>query len=158
MASFEATVEIGQAQPQVFWFLMDHRNNLRWQSSLVDTGACSQEPVGLGSRFWEIRSVLGRRLESWFELVDFQPPLLATTRCTAGPIPFVATYRLEETYEGCRLAASGEIPEHGLPRMAGRLVLQAARRDIHRDLARLKALLEDELAPVPQAARAVARA
>lgn len=72
---------------------------------------------------------------------------MATTRCTTGPIPFVATYRLDGTPgAGCRLTASGAVPDHLLPRMAGRLVAQAARRDIHRDLARLRDLLEEGVA------------
>lgn len=143
MASFDATVQIRRTQGELFWFLMDPHNNLRWQTSLIATGSYSDGPVRVGSRFWEVRSVLGRRLETSFEVVAFEAPVMATTRCTAGPIPFVATYRLDGTpAAGCRLTVSGAVPDHLLPRMAGRLVVQAARRDIHRDLAQLKGLLE----------------
>lgn len=159
MASFNATVQIRRAQSEVFSFLMDPRNNMRWQASLIATGACSDGPVSVGSRFWEIRTIIGRRLETSFEVVAFEAPVMATTRCTAGPVPFVATYRLEGgPAVGCRLTVSGAVPDHLLPRMAGRLIAQAVRRDIHRDLATLKALLEGPrtaAAPTPASTMAV---
>lgn len=152
MASFQAAVEIARAPVEVFSFLMDPSNNLLWQANLVAAGALDEEPVGLGSRFWEIRSILGRHVESSFQLVEFDPPVVATTRCTAGPVPFVATYHLHHLSGGCRLGTSGAVPDDLLPRMAGRLIVQAAQRDIRRDLAALKAVLEDPTtsrAPAP---------
>lgn len=146
MAAFDATVRIQRTQTDVFWFLMDPSNNLRWQASLIATGASSEESVGVGSRFWEVRSVLGRRTRSSFEVVRFEAPVMATIRCTEGPIPFVATYRLAATPAGCCLTVSGAVPDQLLPRMAGRLVAQAVRRDIHRDLALLRRLLEQPVA------------
>lgn len=149
MASFDATVQIRRTQSDLFWFLVEPHNNLHWQTGLISTGSYSDDPVGVGSRFWEVRSVLGRRLETSFEVVGFEEPVMATIRCTSGPLPFVATYRLRGSPAGhCRLTVSGTVPDRVLPRMAGRLVAQAARRDIHRDLAQLKGFLESPVEEV----------
>jgi hypothetical protein len=145
MATFEHSVTIRRAGPEVFAYLMRPENNLAWQPSLIAAGAVTEGPVQVGSRFWERRKVLGVPVEIEFEVEQFDPGCYCQTRAVSGPVPFLASYLVRPAGIGSVLTAGGEVPDRALPRLAAKAAARTASRELASSLSLLKQVLERPL-------------
>jgi hypothetical protein len=144
MASFTATIHIARPPETVFAFLMRCENNLRWQAGVERAWQDTPGGIGVGTRVGEVRRFLGRRVTSVFEIVAYEPPLRCTTRAVRAPVPFEATYAIDDADGASIVTASGAIPDRSLPRIAARAACAVAQQEIEGDLRRLREVLEGE--------------
>ena len=142
MARFEHTVEIARAPEEVFAYLTDLRNLPEWQASLVEVRPEREGAVEVGTRFREVRSAMGRRVESAVEVTELEPPRVFTVRATSGPLPFTVRHTLDGTDGATRLRVEAEGEPRGALRFAGPMVMRAAERQFRSDFERLKTVLE----------------
>lgn len=136
--TYEHELEIERAPEDVYAFLSDPENLPRWQSEVVEVRPESE------TRFREVRTFVGRRIESMLEITAAEPGREFSVRSTAGPVRFAVRHLLEPAGEGrTRLRVLGEAKDPaGLFKLGGRLLRRAAARRVEEDFARLKALLE----------------
>lgn len=136
---FEHAVEIARPPEDVYAYLADPTNLPEWQSEVSEVRRESE------TRFTELRTFVGRRIESTLEVTADEPGRAFSLRSVAGPVRFSVHHRLEPAGEGrTRLSVVGETegPVGGLFKLGGRLLTRAAERRFVEDFERLKQLLE----------------
>jgi carbon monoxide dehydrogenase subunit G len=135
---YEHEVEIERPPEEVYAFLADPENLPRWQSGVLEVRSES------GTRFTEVRTFVGRRVESTIEVTAAEPGREFSLRTAAGPIRFSVQHLFEPAGEdGTRLRVKGEAaPAAGLFKVGSRLLRRAAKHRAEEDFARLKAILE----------------
>lgn len=135
---YEHEVEIERSPEDVYAFLSDLENLPRWQSDVLDVRRESD------TRFVEVRTFVGRRVESTLEITAADPGREFALRSVSGPARFSVRHVLEPAGEGrTRLQVMGEAEGvGGLFKLGGRLLKRAAERRVKEDFARLKAQLE----------------
>jgi hypothetical protein len=91
-----------------------------------------------GDRIHETRTLLGRELHTTLEVTDEEPPRLFALRALDSPVPFAVRHELEAAGAGTRITvvAEGEAP------LLGGLLARRAARQLRKDFARLKQVLE----------------
>jgi carbon monoxide dehydrogenase subunit G len=140
LISFEHSVTIDRPIETVFAYLTDVRNLPRWQQGVVEIRPADQ--MGLGATFTEVRSFLGKRIESTLEVVEYEPARLFSIRVVSGPIPFEVKHRLDAIGGGTRIGIEGSGEPGGFFKLAEGLVGRQAERAAKKDFASLKKVLE----------------
>ena len=125
----------------VFAYVSDLRHSAQWQEGLLEVKKLTEGPLGVGTRFAFVRTLLGRRLEASNEFVEYEPDAVVTFRI-GGPMPGEASYLFESTTEGTRLTSRISMQPRGLTRLAEPLIAASLRRQMKANLPVLKDLLE----------------
>ena len=136
--TYEHDVEIERSPEDVYAFLADPSNLPRWQKEVIEVQPESE------TRFREVRTFVGRRVDSALEITVAEPGREFSLRSVSGPVRFSIRHLLEPAGVGrTRLRVLGEAESPGgLFKLGGRLLRRAAERRFQEDFARLKALLE----------------
>jgi hypothetical protein len=142
MATFEHTVVIRRAPQTVFDFLTAPENNTAWQPTLVGAVAVTPGPVCVGWRFRESRRVLGRVIETEFEVQQCDPPGYVEILAVTGLARIRASYLLLARRGATVLTAAGEIADCMLGRLATNALTRTARGELETSLVELRRILE----------------
>jgi hypothetical protein len=153
MPRFERSVVVELPVRDVFAFVACVENNLQWQPSLLEVAAVTDGPVGVGSRFWERRRVLGVPVVSEYVIEEFDPPRRCSARSVTGPVAFQVGYHLRPTAGGTLMTVAGDVTHNAICGLAARAATGSAHRELAANLRTLKRLLEEAR---PQIAGAVA--
>lgn len=147
MIDFDFSIDVARPVPEVFAYVTDPAMLPDWQGS-DGVEPLTPGPVGPGSRFREVRTVLGRRLESITEVTLYEPDRGFGIRIVSGPAPVDDRWSFAPIPGGTRVHFStmGRAPRPlgALEPLIGAL-LERRRREHHR---RLRAALERRPAPV----------
>jgi hypothetical protein len=147
MAPISESIEINRKPEDVFAYLDDVRRHGEWQEQIVEVQPQGDEPMGVGKRVRETRRVPGGDRSMTYEITEHDPPRQSSFRVLDGPIRAVGTVSIEPLGDGSRsrLTITIDFQGHGL---AGKVLLPVAkgqaRKQIPKDQAKLKALLESE--------------
>ena len=141
MIEFSNEVRIARAPDEVFAFLARFENVPRWNYAIVETRKETPGPVGVGTRYRQIRS-LPRRAEESFEVIEHEDGRRLAIRGTIGPFEGDLVYALEPQDGGTRLVNSAELEGRGAARLLGKLGTSRLRDAVARNLEELRRLLE----------------
>jgi uncharacterized protein YndB with AHSA1/START domain len=144
VVTIEFSTDIDRPLEEVFAWLTDPDRLPQWQSSAVEVRQQSDGPVGVGTRFKEVRRMLGRRLESEVEVTVYEQPRRFAVRSQSGPVPFEADQTLEPTEAGTRVHFRGKGEPGGFFKLAEPLVARAVERQFRSDFETLKDILESQ--------------
>ncbi len=144
MTHITAAIEIQRPAEETFAFISRPENNPRWQQGMVEARVTSSGSWGVGSTYEQVARFLGRRIESSFEIVAFEPGRLIKGTTTAGSFPITFTRIVEPTGAGCRVTAIVEGDASGFFRLFQSLLDGMVRRSVEGDYRRLKQLLEGQ--------------
>ncbi len=95
-----------------------------------------------GSRVLETRKFLGKRLHATMQVVEHDPPRRFALEAVSAPLHFRVTSSLAEVAGGTRVDAVLEGDPGRLFRLGESLVVRAAERELRKNLAALKRILE----------------
>ena len=73
MIRVETSVHINRPGDEVFAFISNFENNPLWQSGQVEARFASEGPLRVGSTYDQVAKFLGRRIESTFEVLEYEP-------------------------------------------------------------------------------------
>jgi uncharacterized membrane protein len=141
------SIEINRRPEDVFAYLDDVKRHGEWQDQIVDVQPQDHEPLRVGSRVKETRRVPGGNRSMTYEVTEHDPPRQSSFRVLDGPVRALGTVSVEPLGEGSRsrLTITIDFSGHGL---AGKVLLPVAksqaRKQIPKDQARLKELLESQ--------------
>jgi uncharacterized membrane protein len=141
------SIEINRRPEDVFAYLDDVKRHGEWQDQIVDVQRQDDGPLRVGSRVKETRRVPGGDRSMTYEVIEHDPPRQSSFRVLDGPVRAVGTVSVEPVDDGSRsrLTISVDFSGHGL---AGKVLLPVAksqaRKQIPKDQARLKELLESQ--------------
>lgn len=121
----------------------DPDNAAAWYGNIESVKWTTPPPARVGSRVAFVAHFLGRRLAYTYEIVELIPLMRLVMRTAEGPFPMETTYTWAATPEGfTRMTLRNRGNPSGSASMMGRFVAGAMHRTNKKDLARLKALLE----------------
>jgi len=139
---------IERAPGEVFDFVADQTNAIRWQSGIAEVRRLTEGPPGVGTRHAFVRTLMGKRMTGENEYTEFEPGHRVTFRTTSGP-GLLASYIVEPVKAGAFLTATIELDVSGLMSIAKPLIAATLRRDVDANLVRLKEILEASPAVIP---------
>jgi hypothetical protein len=142
MARGSVRTTIDRSPEDVLGVLADVSKNARWASASVEGRQTSPGSVGVGTTAREVSRFLGRRIVTDSVVTDFIPGRRLTYVTRSGPFPFSGSFDLERQGDGTLLTATFEASPTGTLRLLGPLFGTLATRQLRRDLASLRRLME----------------
>ncbi len=142
MIKLEHTVDINRPVEEVFSFITNHENDAQWRAGLVESKRTSEGPVGVGSTGTDVLQFLGRRIESSYELTEFEENRKLGFKTTSGPIPMEGGYTMESAGGGTKVAFTIQGDSGGFFRLAEPILARMVKRQVVSDFGNLKDLLE----------------
>jgi len=149
MSRVDVTVSRTIARPPdvVAAFMSDPANDTRWiaglrEARVLDAGE-EAAPIAVGTQVLRTASFLGRRMEYLYEVDAFDEHQLAM-RAVKAPFPMQTTYRWEADGESTVATIDNSGDVRGAFALMRRLLVRSLRRNVGRDLERLRGILEAE--------------
>ncbi|MFK0043547.1 SRPBCC family protein [Streptomyces sp. NPDC090741] len=116
-----------------------------WYANITSADWQNPPPVAVGSKVAFVARFLGRRLAYTYEITAYEPGRRLVMRTDEGPFPMETTYTWEPYGEGSdrtRMTLRNRGEPRGFASLGATVMAAAMRRAQHKDLAALKALLE----------------
>ena len=104
----------------VFAVLTDTDRLAEWQPTTVEVRRSATGPLSRGERFEEVHKAMGRRLESTFEVAEYEPGRLFALHAVDGPMLLDGRWELTAQDGGTELRFVGEGPVKGPLRLVER--------------------------------------
>jgi uncharacterized protein YndB with AHSA1/START domain len=142
MATLEISTVINRPVEEVFAFLSNPENGPKWSSGSSDVTITSAGPIGVGTTYRSIRTVLGRRIESDGVVTAYEPNRSYATKSTSGPFPVEGRMTFERVDGGTRVSGTLVGEPGGFFKLAEPLLVSMIKRQFDADLANLKDLME----------------
>jgi carbon monoxide dehydrogenase subunit G len=132
-----------QCPPEkVFTFMTDFNNDIHWWKGVLESKRLSGDGLGVGTTYWQISQVVGRKLETTFEITEYEPYEKATLKTLSGPMPHTATFVFEPVEDGTKLTFVADVETGGLFRMAESVLAGLLKKMTQDNFGNLKALME----------------
>ena len=142
MIKVEVSTIINRPIEEVFAFVSDHRNDVRWQDGLLEVRVTPDGVVGLGSRVVEVRKFMGRRVESTGVITEYIPNQKSARKSVAGPADVQGYVACAAVEGGARVTQHMEMRSAGFFSVAEPLLAGGLRRSLEKNFGDLKDLLE----------------
>jgi hypothetical protein len=142
MIQVEASVIIQRPSEEVFAYLANFENNPKWQSGMQEATFTSEGPLRVGSTYAQVAKFLGRRIESTFEVIVYEPNHLVKATSTSGSFPITFTRIVEPIPGGTQVRAIIEGDASCFFKLAEPFLARMVQRSVDGDYAILKKVLE----------------
>jgi hypothetical protein len=106
MERYELSTMINWPIEEVFAVLANLENDLKWRTEWVDARKTSEGPIGLGTRFSLIAKAFGRRIETVYETIQYEPNRIAAWKAMSGPLPLTFRRTVERVEGGTCITKS----------------------------------------------------
>ena len=142
MISVKVSIVINRPIGEVFDFLSNMENNMKWRTSQQEVQKLSEGPIGVGTTYRMVNRFLGRRLETEAEVIEYEPDRKYTTRDKSETLPLKAQRIFEAVEGGTLVTFIINVDPSGIVKIAAPLVAARAKRSLESDAANLKDLME----------------
>jgi uncharacterized membrane protein len=142
MINVEVSTVINQPVGEVFDFLSNMENNMKWRTSQQEVKKLSEGPIGVGTTYRMVNHVLGRQLETKAEVIEYEHNRKFMTSDKSGTLPVEAQRIFEAVEGGTRVTFILRADPSGVFKIAAPLFASMAKRSIESDVANLKDLME----------------
>jgi uncharacterized membrane protein len=136
------SVIIAKPVAQVFAFVADHQNLPAWTVGVEESQRLTDGPPASGSRYRVVGRLLGRTIESSYQVTAFEPERSFEGTMTSPVFGFIEQYRFEPAEQGTRVSMTATVEPHGVFRFLTPIMTAGIRRQVGADHRRLKAVLE----------------
>jgi uncharacterized protein YndB with AHSA1/START domain len=133
----------------VFAYLTDVATYTRWQPGLVEYRQTSAGPLAVGSTGIAVRTVMGQRTESTWQVTELIPNTTYTVKGTSSPLAYEIAQTLQPAGGATQLHVRFQARPTGLLKIAEPVMAGAITRDFAAGYQHLKALLESASARIP---------
>lgn len=143
MVAAKSSILIQRSVEDVFRFVATDffLNYPKWSPEVIELEKISEGPVGIGTTGRQVRLDQGRRSESLFRVMTFEPQHRIAFASTSG-LQFRASYTFESLPEGAHVTFSLEIQVDGLPFLLKPVMSGLVRNGTKQVVHNIKALLE----------------
>ena len=142
MVSIELYVVINRPVEEVYAYTSNPENNSQWESHCLGSVITSEGPTGVGTTFSDVIKFLGRRIESIWEITEFDPNKKVSLKSIKSPIPAKVGYTYEDVEGGTKVTVVGEVELGGLFKLTKPFIVREGKKEWETSLANLKDLLE----------------
>jgi hypothetical protein len=136
------SVVIARPLAQVFGFVADHRNLPAWTVGVKNAERLTAGPPASGSRYRIEGKMIGRTIESGYQVTAFEPGRGFEGTMTSPMFGFCERYRFESDHDATRVWMTATAEPHGIFRLLAPVMAAGVRRQVKADHRRLKSLLE----------------
>lgn len=127
---------------EVFDFITEPENNSQWQYGSLESVQISEGNTKPGTLFSSFGHFMGRRIQSTFEVTEFESNKSYGFKTFSGPIRLQTSYQFEAVDSGTNLVVSTQVIPDGFFKLVDPIVARAAKRQFKENLVKLKELLE----------------
>jgi hypothetical protein len=152
-AVIEAAIDIERPAEVVFGYCSDHTNEIEWNPAMRRVAKITDGPIGVGTRY-EMELLPGHPIIG--ECVAFNPPASWVVAGSVNGMRSSFSGRVVPVPAGARLGLRMEIETRGLRRAVLPLLRRRMPRNLGRDIAIIKAKLEERAEPRPSPSEAPA--
>lgn len=142
MAQIKNSITINRPIEQVFAFVADYRNNVKWQTGVIAAEFTSPAPVGVSTTFKYDAEIMGRKMETTGELTTYDPPRKIAWKSTSGPFPMFGSTTFESVDGWTLVTDTIEAEPGGFFKLAEPLLMKQMQGQTEKDMKKLKELLE----------------
>lgn len=143
MINETASIVIHRPVEQVYQFMSEPKNRLRYDPKLIDVRHSPEGPLRPGTQIVEVRSMLGKRGEMVTEVSELEPNRRIGYRTRQDdPVNAVGAYHFESIPGGTRLTLNFALNPRGIMKLITPFLAGGLKRDIAAGLANIKAVLE----------------
>ncbi|MEK4909637.1 SRPBCC family protein [Niallia sp. FSL M8-0099] len=114
MADFNASVIICEPIEEVFAYFADMANASEYMNKVVSTEKLTNEPIGVGTKYKEIRNVRGNTVSTEIEYLTFDKNIGFLRRSSSNGLIVDYAYRFSEIPEGTQVEFEGTVHVKGL--------------------------------------------
>jgi diacylglycerol O-acyltransferase len=144
------TIDIAAAAEDVFDFVVDVRNEPRWNPQLLSAEMLTPEPIGVGTTFL-VR--FGRGVgNAWIEDTKVDRPRSWTAVSRSQALDAHSHSQIKDISGGCRLIMRTQLRPHGIIRLLTPALGWWMHRTLDQDLRRMKAVVEGEAVTAAESA------
>jgi uncharacterized membrane protein len=136
-------IEIARPREEVAAYASDPAHAPDWYANIESVEWKTSPPAVVGSRIAFVARFLRRRLVYTYEVKESIPGVRFVMATAEGPFPMETTYEWEQTPGGTRMTLRNRGDPSGFPALAAPFLARAIRSANRKDLARLKAILEE---------------
>jgi carbon monoxide dehydrogenase subunit G len=137
----EVSIVINRSLEEVFVFLSDLENNLKWRSGMIEAKKTSAGPIGVGTTYRMINNFFGRQIEGEAEVTEYEPNRQYATRNKSG-LPVETRRTFEPVPGGTRVTFMVKVEVGGFMKLVEPLAARIGKRRLEADAATLKRLIE----------------
>jgi uncharacterized membrane protein len=142
MEGFELSIVINRPVEEVFGFLANLENDIKWRSEWVETRNSSGGNPGVGATFCLTGEFLGRRVPTIYEVIEYEPNRSAAWKTVSGPLPLKFRRTFERGEGGTRFTIKYEVEVRGLFNLLMSFLAGTVKRQHEGDLREVKELME----------------
>jgi uncharacterized protein YndB with AHSA1/START domain len=140
----ETGIEIARRREEVAAYACDPDNATAWYENIQAVSWETPPPLTVGSRVAFVASFLGRRLSYTYEIVELVPGERLVMRTAEGPFPMETTYEFADAAGGgTRMTLRNRGEPSGFAKVGSPVMAAAMRRANRKDLAALRAVMEE---------------
>jgi uncharacterized membrane protein len=136
------SVVIARPVTEVFAFVSDHENLPAWTVGVKRSERLTEGPPASGSRYRVVGALLGRTIESSYQLTAFEPGRGFDGTMTSPMFGFTEQYRFEPDHDATRVSMTASVEPRGIFRVLTPVMAAGVRRQVKADHRRLKTVLE----------------
>jgi len=143
MIRFDLNTDIYRPLQQVFAFVATPENDFHWQYGTLMSAKISTGAIGVGTLFRTVEHFMGQRIESVYEVTEFEPNKRYGFKSLSGPIDSYILYIFEIMKGSTRIGNSVQI-SWSEPFKSNPIAAEKTVKKEHREnLALLKDILEE---------------
>ncbi len=142
MEGFELSIVINRPVEEVFGFLANLENDVKWRSEWVETKNTSGGALGVGATFCLTGEFLGRRVPTVYEVTEYESNRIAAWKTVSGPLPLKFQRTFERIEGGTRFTIKYEAEVRGLFKLLMSFLAGTVKRQHEGDLRKVKELME----------------
>lgn len=117
---------------EVFDYLTDFEDRVSFESAVTEVERLSEDPIGRGTRYREVRRSFGMSTTTVHEVVEDEPPRLLRFESVEGPIPLEGHYALGQSSHGSEVTFTLTMSPTGVMGLFGPLIRRQTERDLDR--------------------------
>jgi uncharacterized membrane protein len=140
----EVSVLVERPADEVFAYITNFENNPKWQSGMQECTFTTEPPLRVGSRYKQVAKFMGQRIESAFEVLEYEPNRMIRFHSTSGTFPIRIMRSVEPVGTATKVTAIIEGEPDGLLKWLTPITRPMMENNIKQDYQRLKQLLETE--------------
>jgi hypothetical protein len=142
MIHFDLDTHIYRPLTQVFAFVATPENDFQWQYRTLVSTQISRGEMGLGTIFRVVGNLLGRRMETVYEVTVFEPNKRYGFKSVSGPVDSYILYTFEMSQGGTKVTLSTETNPKELSEPNSAILVKRFKKQHKENLAMLKSILE----------------
>ncbi len=127
---------------RVFDFISTPENDFQWQYGTLTSSRVSPDRMQLGANFQSVSHLMEQRIQSTFEVTEYEPNRKYGFKSISGPLQSFTTYTLEIVKNCTQVTLSMQATVINLVGLSESVLEKKLKRQFKENLAMLKSILE----------------